>query len=233
MPFPLTVIDGNFSYPREVEGSPQISVDEVTQAKLITRLFVVLKENYDPLPAGAKDPIYKNAYLINENETGNVGPFRFFARNFAELPEDRVEPQQVSFTMPGRSSVDVSFITGKFINFNPYGAAAPYTREVTASAAISYELNPAPPVGGAGITVIRFNGAPVDFVGVVFKSVGNEEVERPGGVFITEGRWELIGFTSPGDIPGIWTMANTLTRWRGPIWERRILTVNAAALQVT
>lgn len=222
------VIDGDFSFPVELADSPLISTDEITGARLISRRFAQLKAEYVPLPQGNKDEIYTDAYLINEQVDSTYGVLTWFSRIYAEKPDSRVEPISVTFTMPGRSSIDVSFITGKFINWNPYGAAAPYSRPVTAECTYSYEINPM--FGFDGITFVSFNGAPVDFVGEVWKFIGNETIVDPSGNTITEQRWQLQGSTFPGFVPGIWVMENSIQRWRGPIWERRVIRVYTGLL---
>lgn len=228
--FPPIKVDGNFTYPREVQGSPVISTDDVTGAKLISRKYVVLTANYKPLPPAEKDPVFKDAYLINETPDQVVGVLTFFSRNYAQLPPTRTEPRRVAFTMPGRSAVELSEITGKPVGWNPYGAAAPYTRDITGVATISYEVNPTVVV--EQITKIVFNGAPVDFVGVVYEFVGNVEVPRPGGIVITEPRWRYAGLTIPFVISGNWICEIGFQRWRGPIWEKTVIRVNTFWLQV-
>lgn len=223
------IVDGNFTFPREIEGSPSISTDPITGSLLITRRYVILKANYKPVAAGAKDPVFKDAYLINETADQVVGVLQFFSRNYAQLPATRTEPRRIAFTLPGKSAVQTSELTGRPVGWNPYGAAAPYTRDVNATVTISYELNPTVVV--ENITKIIYKGAPVDFVGSVYEFVGNVEVPRPGGVVITEPRFRYAGITFPNVISGIWIAEVSLQRWLGPIWEKQVVSVNTFWLQ--
>jgi hypothetical protein len=222
--FPPIKVDGDFTYPREIEGSPVISTDDVTGAKLITRRYVVLTANYKPLPQAQKDPVFKDAYLVNENMDQVIGVLTFFSRNYAQLPATRTEPRRLAFTMPGKSAVEISEISGRPVGWNPYGLAAPYTRDITGTAVISYEINPTVVV--EEISKITFKGAPVDFVGPVYEFVGNVEVPRPGGIVITEPRFRYVGLTFPVAVVGIWVAEVGLQRWRGPIWEKTVISVN-------
>jgi len=224
------IVDGNFTYPREIEGSPSLSTDPITGSLLITRRYVILKANYKPIEPAAKDPVFKDAYLINETADQVVGVLQFFSRNYAQLPATRVEPRRVAFTLPGRSAVQLSEITGKPVGWNPYGAAAPYTRDVNATVTISYVINPTVVV--EQLTKIVFNGSPVDYVGQVYTFVGNVEVPRPGGVVITEPRYRYAGLTQPFVISGNWIAEVSLQRWLGPIWEKQVVSVNTFWLQV-
>lgn len=221
---PDPIIDGDFETPQEQFDSPMISTDEITGSMAISRRYMQLKSFYRPLPQGEIDPIFRDAYLVNEAIESHQGPVVVFSRYYQQMPKPRDEPVSIVFTVPGKSKFTVSNITGQVISWDPYGAAKPYTREVIATASISYELNP-PPVAPP-LTAIKFNGAPVDFVGDVYEFVGEIEVKRPNGVYLTEPRFKYLGGTMPLIIPGLWVAENNVQRWRGPIWERRIVTVN-------
>lgn len=223
MPF-LPILDNVPETPIQINGSPVISTDEVTGSMSITRFYAVARDSYVPLLSGAPDPVYTDAYLVNENTDSVQGPIRFFSRNYQQLPDTRQEPLRVVFTIPGRSKETRSQWNNSVIGWDKYGAAAPYTRDVDATVTISYELNP-PAVAINPVSVITFNGAPVDFIGSVYENVGAEVIVRPNGN-LSEPRFDYLGNTFPLTLPLIWTMENTIERWRGPIWERRVVTVN-------
>ena len=220
----IPIVDGTFTYAREIEGSPSKATDPVTGSLLITRRYVILTANYRPLAAGALDPVFRDAVLINETTDQVIGVLTFFTRNYAQIPATRTEPRRMAFTMPGKSAVQISEITGAAVGWNPYGEASPYTRDVTATAVISYELNPT--VVLEQLSVATYRGAPVDYIGEVWVFVGNVEVPRPGGVVITEPRFRFAGFTNYLFVPTLWIAEISLQRWLGPIWEKQVVTVN-------
>lgn len=230
MAFPEINYDGDFSYPRTVEGGPIIAMDPITLSLIIQRKYVVLSKNYLPLMQGStvKDPRFTDAYYIDEGVDSVQGPLTFFTRRFAQLPQSRVEPQEITWTIPGQASWDTSLITSAVIAWNKYGKGAPYSRVVMASAHISYLFNPA--VDPIVISKVTFNGVPVDYTGFVYRFVGNVEVPQPGGTSITEPRWFPDGVTAPGFVSGPWTVSGAFTRWMGPIWERRVIIVDANQL---
>lgn len=238
-------VDGNFTFPVEVEGSPSIAIDEITRAMIITRKFCILRDFYSPLPQGTIDYQYKDSFLINEVQAQQQGPMLWFNRIFAQIPQARVEPREVSFTQPGRSAAQISKATLKAIGWNPYGASAPLTTFQLATATFTYALQtslteppaslfPAVPT----VSVLQFNGSPVDFTGQVYVNVG--QVTEPSlinpGTNVTETRWNLVGIVG-GFFPGTggklygfasggdWIYSTAITRWRGPIFALEIVKI--------
>lgn len=227
---PLTtfIADGDFTFPREVEGSPLISTDEITKSKLITRTYAVYNSTYVPLTQGVPDVIYNNAYLVHEQPSSIQGPILFFQRVYAQLPAPRSEARTVSFSIPGQSAVQTSAVSGFVIGWNQYGTASPGTYPVKASVAISYTTSPFSPT--PPITKITFNGSPVDFVGSVFQYQGNQTVVLSPTQSIVEPKWGLVGFTAPTIIPNNWILEVNISRWRGIIWQYEIVTVNTSTI---
>lgn len=217
-------LDGDFTYAHEVEGSPSISVDEVTQAKIITRLYAILTDYYEPLPQDDPDPVYANAYLITEQAAGIQGPIFFFQRIYAEIPDTRTEHRAVSFTIPGKSKVDTSAETGSPVGWNQYGAASPGTYSLKADVIISYALGPDAPT--LPVTAVLYNGAPVDFIGSVYEYIGNHTVEVSPGNNVFEPLWLPAGVTVPNTMPIDWIAEVNVTRWRGNIWQYEQITVH-------
>jgi hypothetical protein len=219
MSFPDTIIDGNFTTPREIEGSPTISLDEITYSMIITRRYAVLKTAYVPLPQKTPDVLYKSAILVTENTDAVEGPMMKFHRIFAEVPPIRFERRQISFTVPGVPAVYYSSITGLPIGWNKYGTSAPISRLLMASVYFSYTIDT--PLTVPPLTKITYQGQEVDFAGPVYVPVG--DVPIAGNK--TEPRFEFQGFTNPALCPGIWTVAAPSRRWRGPIWETELIVI--------
>lgn len=221
---PLTTFipDGDFTFPQEVEGSPLITTDEITKAKIVTRTYAVYNSSYVPLTQNTPDVIYSNCYLTLEQPSSIQGPILFFQRVFAQLPTTWVASRTISWTRPGKSKAQTSDTTGFFIGWNQYGEAAPYTSNVVAEVTTSYGLNPTPSV--PDLTEILFGTNPVDFVGFVFVLVGNKTTVV-SGVSVTEPNWSLVGSTSPGSIPGVWIVEVNVSRWRGGIWQTEVVRV--------
>ncbi len=222
LPRPDIFYDGNFDTPIAIEGGPLFTTDEVTDSLLITRQYVVKAESYVPLPIGTVDFFYKDAYLIQENPGNRSGPLFYFSRVYAQLPEQRIEPRSVSFTVLGKSRADISQVTALPIAWNQYGNGAPSTRNLNGESTFTYSLTPnsfpKPP-----ITRNTYNGAPVDFMGFVYEYLGNVKVNDQ----LTEPRWNLVGATFYGLMPAVWIQEVNITRWRGPIWQMEVVRVYA------
>lgn len=218
------IFDGDFTFPVEVEGSPLITTDELTRSKIITRTYAVLNATYIPLSQGVPDVIYNTAYLVNEQPSSIQGPILFFQRVFAQLPSPRQETRTVSFTIPGASQEQLSSVGGGAIGWNQYGKAAPGTYSVKATVEFTYQTTPN--AATTPITVIRYNGRPVDFVGTVFVYVGNRTVSTGPGTSVVEPRWDFQGFTNPNGLPINWTLEVNISRWRGIIWQYETVTIN-------
>lgn len=216
------IIDGDFSFPVEVEGSPLISTDEITQAKIITRKYAVLTSSYSPLVQGTVDPVFLDCYLINETPAGIQGPIFFFNRNYAQIPDTRIESRIVTFTEPGRTDIQLSHITPTTIGWNQYGRSAPYTSPHVAEVTYTYSLNPFAVV--PDLTAILYDGAPVDFAGSVYTYVGNTTT-MVDGLPVTEPTWEFVDDTVPSVSPSTWVVETNFRRWRGPIFETEVVEV--------
>lgn len=225
-PLLTSVIDGDFTFPVEVEGSPLITTDAITKSKIITRSYAVLNSTYVPLSQGFPDVIYNNAYLEHEQPSSIQGPILFFQRVFTEIPSPRTETRTVSFTMPGASQAQISFITGSAIAWNQYGAASPGTYAVRATVQIFYNTSPNFPT--APITVIRYNGRPVDFIGSVFTYSGNKTTQLSPTQSVVEPKWDFQGSTNPNILPIDWILEVNVSRWRGIIYQYEVVTVRTA-----
>lgn len=220
------VFDGNFSYPREVEGSPRISVDEITHSRQIVRRYAQLTSNFTPLSAGSRDNVYQNAVLISESMDGIQGPLCFFTRTFNEIPGPRTEARMVSFTLPGVSRA--FYVPGQALpaSFDKYGYAAPSTRLILGSVAYSYSVNSfqAPPV-----TQILYHGNPVDFVGEVYIPAGTRSGAQSGNNN-SNTQWKLDGVTDPPSMPVNFILSVNVTRWRGPIFQMEVVSTSPSGL---
>lgn len=228
VPLLTNIIDGDFTHPVEIEGSPLITTDEITRAKIITRSYAVLNSYYVPQNQGIQDAFYKTALLVNEQPSSIEGPILFFQRVFAQVPSPRIETRTVSFTLPGKSLASFSLRSGGAIGWNPYGEAAPYSTPANATVTTYYAANALfaqPPK-----TRITYNGAPVDFVGTVYKNAGTREVFISPTESTTEENWILAGSTSPLVIPGLFTVDVNVSRWRGNIWQMEVVQVLTALI---
>lgn len=221
MAFPDITYDGDFDHPIEIEGGPLISTDDVTGSIYITRKYAVKNVAYVPSAMGLPDRTFPKSYLVQETPDNIQGPILFFSRLFAQLPVTRTEPRMISFTYLGKSKEDRSKVTGRAIGWNQYGGGAPATRNVQASVAYSYAIDPAS-FNKPLITKNTFNGVPVDFMGFVYAYKGNDKVSDE----LTEPFWELIGSTFYALPPAIWIQEVNVTRWRGSIWQMEVVSVN-------
>lgn len=219
---PTPIIDGDFTNPVEIQGSPSFALDEVTYARVITRRFAVQRNYYSPLPQATPDPTYKTALLVTEATDQIEGGIMFFRRVFAEMPATRTERRPLAFVIPGRSQVFYSSKTALPINWDKYGLAAPLNRLLLATSTFTYSLFA--PTLVTNLTKIVYQGQEVDYAGPVYVPVG----DVPIGGNQTEPRWQFQGMTNPQIAPTFWIVAVNARRWMGPIWETETVTVSTA-----
>lgn len=197
-------VDGDFSYPREIEGSGTRIFSQYNNADFILeRRFVQEKNSYTPLPISSADYQY-GAYLVEESEIKRDGYLVWFRRTYSTLPRARIENREVSFSSPG-----IGGFTGPILipnGWNRYGKARPSTQFRNATVQISYTLGQ--PVCLLP-TQILYNGAVVDYVGDTYTDDGKT--------------W--LGVTLPSTIPLTWILSDTARRWKGNIWERELVIV--------
>lgn len=232
MAVPQPFFDCNIDSPVEVEGSPSISVDEVTNSRIIKRAYAVKKDNWVKLGYAVPDPQISNSALINEAAGKIEGPVLFFDRNYAEIPAARVEPREVAFTLPGRSAVQYSKITGLPIGWSGYGAASPQTQfkvarvEFSYAKATSLAANPQFLFIVPAVSALTYKGSVVDYSGNVYVSVGNVTIPQPTpNPPISEPRFQLDG-TVGGFFSGQdWVLSVNISRWRGPIWQMEVVKI--------
>lgn len=233
MPIQLQpLVDGNFSFPVEIEGSPEISVDEITGARTIKRHYAVLKSQYNPLAYSSPDPKFAFAYLGPENPVRALGPILFFDRTYYEVPQSRTEPREISFPLPGRSAVALSKISGGAIGWNPYGAIAPTTKYMLATVVFQYAAikslaqNPASLFSIPDVSALKFNGATVDYSGQVWASIGNVTIPQGAKAApIVEPRFSLQGVVGGFTSGGNWIVSRALSRYKGPVWQLEVVTI--------
>lgn len=244
MSFDLTtiVLDGDFSTPQEVNGSPLISTDPVTRAKTVVRSYAVFKAFYTPLIYGTfvaiKDRQYPNCILVEEIPQGADGPYFYFQRVYSEIPASRDEPLVYAFSMPGKAAVTNSRQTGLPVNWRPYGNGSPYTRAILANAAYTYAAGDPGPNGANLFTIpelsrITYNSPSgpisVDYVGDVYEFAGTRAItQQQGGITVlvnAEPNFVLVGSTTPRTLPTTWIAEANVRRWRGSIWELEVITV--------
>jgi hypothetical protein len=210
----------NFSSPVEVQGSPQISTDEVTQAKMVNRSYAVVTANYKPLAQGQQDYQFSDCWLVNETPETVMGGVTFFRRLYAQLPATRNERRLIAFTMPGQSRVYYNTANPRaIINWDQYGAAAPFTRLISASVQFNYHLWPLPQNAVPQVTKVIYSG----------QTGSGAEVDWQGAKYIQNGTgWIQDGATSliNGSLAA-WIYSVNDRRLIGPIWETEIVTVNA------
>lgn len=210
-------IDGYFATPREVEGSPEISTDDVTLSIIVKRKFAVLTSSYQPTTRGLFDPIFGYPFIFEA--TGQVsGSITFFDRTFASVPAPRTETRMVPFTRPGQPAVQISTISQKPIGWTPYGLCSPYTRLILANVNFSYQINPFSPSQAPANTTITYQGVPVDYFGSVFVP-GRYVIVATKGNLIPELQWVQKGQTNPPFLPSTWVQSTNVSRWKGPIWQ--------------
>ncbi len=247
MPTPLfalasTVLDGDFSTPQEINGSALISTDPVTRSKTVIRTYVVWKAYYTPLIYGTfaviKDRQFPNCILIEEVPQSVDAPFFYFQRIYSEIPASRDEPLVYAFSMPGKAAVTLSRLTGKPVNWRPYGNGSPYTRLILANVAYSYAAGD-PGVNGSNLFTVPtlsrivYNSVSgpisVDYVGDVYEFAGTRAITAvQGGITVltnAEPDFVLVGSTVPRVLPATWTAEANVRRWRGSIWEMQIITI--------
>jgi hypothetical protein len=227
IPVPQPRIDADLTTPVEVEGSPIITVDEVTYSLHIRRLYAVLAASWQKLGYAAPDPQFPGARLVNETQDRRFGPVLWFSRYYSEIPQPRVDTRQVAFTLPGRSAITISKRTAGVIGWNQYGAAAPQTvpKDATVqysyAAAVSIAQNPKTLFFVTPESALTYQGARVDYSGSVYVSVGDVTIpQAPTEAPIVEPRWQLQG-TVGGFFSGQdWVISDQITRWRGPIFQK-------------
>ena len=227
---PQPYFDANIDTPVEVEGSPQITTDDVTGSQLIKRSFAVRKVNYLPLAYASPDPAIVNAYLGNEANGSIKGPVLFFDRNYIQVPKSRVEAREVAFTLPGSAATQNSLVTGQPIGWNQYGRSAPKTVYRTARVEYSYAAqkylgqDPATLFTIPAVTQLTYGLAVVDFTGFVYVSVGNVSIPQPDPKPpIVEPRWNPAGIVSGFSSGSDWIISALLTRWKGPVWQMEVV----------
>ena len=238
----ITILDGDFSTPQEVNGSPMISTDPVTRSKTVVRKYAVWKSYYTPLIYGSfvaiPDRQFPTCILIEETPQQVDGPFLFFARTYCEVPGPRNEPLVYAFSMPGKSAVTLSSLTHLAVNWRQYGNGSPYTRAILANAAYSYAAGDPGPNGSLLFTIptlsrIVYNSVAgpisVDYVGDVYEWSGSRAItQQQGGITVLTGAepsFVFVGSTVPRTLPATWIAEANVRRWRGSIWELEVITV--------
>lgn len=200
-------LDGDFSYPREIEGSgTRVFSQFNTNDFIVTRLYVQAKNAYVPLAISTADYQYKNAYLVEESESKRDAAFVWFRRIYATVPTSRVESRETLFTFPGSAGLKLG--NGKVIGWSKYGAASPVSVYRAATVTITYSLGQP---GTQNPTTISYNGQPVDFTGVVYTDDGKT----------------VLGTTSPISSPSHFVLSDVARRWRGNIWEKETVSISA------
>lgn len=223
--------DGDFSTAQEIEPSPIVSTDEVTRSLIVQRTFGVGVSNYVPLPQGSLDPLYPNTYLINETNASIQGPVKFFNRNYAEVPASWEEPRNIAFALPGKAAAVISSISSLPIGWNPYGVSAPYTKPLVANVQHSYAFvtpgfDPRASFTIPALTQLSYDGVPVDYTGDVYVSIGQATVVQGGGLpDIIENRFQFDGTVTGWTDGQDWVVSVDIKRWRGPIWEMEVVTL--------
>lgn len=232
MPVPEAYFDCDIDSPVEIEGSPQITTDEVTGARLLKRRYAQRQTLWKKLAYASPDPFLSNAFLVNEMNDGGQGPVLFFSRNYAEIPAPRVESDEVAFTYPGHSAAQISAVTGRYIGWNPYGQAAPASRPTVVVVEYTYGLVPTPltlPSTALGLvaeSALTFRGAAVDFSGPVFANAGTVSTPQPGdNPPIVEPDFQFQGFVGGFASGADWIISVRYSRYRGPIWQRAVTKV--------
>lgn len=230
IPVPQPYIDADLSTPVEVEGSPIITVDEVTNSLHIRRLYAVLAVNWQKLGYASPDPQFPTARLVNETQDRRFGPVLWFSRFYSQIPSARPDTRQVAFTLPGKSAIQISQRTAGVIGWNQYGAGAPQTfsRDATVdytyAAVNSLTQNPKTLFSPVAESALTYQGAKVDFTGAVYVAVG--DVSIPQGLTlppIVEPRWQLQGVVGGFFSGQNWIISVQITRWRGPIFQREVV----------
>ncbi len=226
---PQPYYDCNLDFPVEVEGSPAIATDEVTGALTIQRLYAVRLAKWQKIAYASVDPFFKDAFLGSEIIKQIQGPILFFNRNYFQVPAARSEPRTISFTLPGRSSVQTSKITGAVIGWNQYGLAAPLTVprdatvEYTYAAIPTLTTDPRTIFTVPALSKLTFKGAQVDYSGAVYTPAGNFTYDTTPP--ITEPRFDLAGIVG-GFISGqTWIVSVAITRLRGPVFVMEVVKV--------
>jgi len=187
--------------------------------------------------------VFNSAILIEEIPQQVDGPFFHFQRVYAEIPGDRTEPLVYAFPMPGKSSVSLSSLTGRPVNWRQYGNGSPYTRAVLSRVDFTYRAGEPGPNGSLLFTIpdltrITYNSVTglisVDYVGDVYEFAGTRAItNQQGGVTVLVGaepNFVYVGSTNPRTIPANWIQEVNVRRWRGAIWEMSTITVPTAGL---
>jgi hypothetical protein len=231
------IIDGNFDFPQEIEGTGIVSVDEITRAKIVTRKYCVVRSLYNPLLQGTFQAIpdyqYPTCILIEERPDSSPGQMLFFTRVFAEIPATRTEPRMVAFPVPGRSAATFSLQTGKAINWKQYGNGSPYVRAILGKSTFSYAAgDPITIFSPPALTTIFYTPphtgkGQVDFIGPVYDFTGTRGIYASGQLTQAgaEPSFTYVGSTDPAVMPNPWIFEANISRWRGGIWVMEVTTV--------
>lgn len=207
-------IDGEekFRNPVEIEGSGVRVFEPFDNISFsVTRNFVQLRNAYQPMALTTADYQYRNAFLVDERENQRAAGLVWFTRVFATLPPTRFEKELTAYSFPGESQFLSTLNADGSVtrSWNPYGRKRPGTVYRNATVTISYSIGP---VTTELPTQILFAGSPVDFVGSVMTSDGQQ----------------LLGYTVPSFAPNTYIVSDTCERWKGNLWERRKKVVTLA-----
>ncbi len=232
IPVPQPKIDALIDFPVEVEGSPILTVDEQTFSLHIKRNYAVRSALWQKLAFATPDPRFTDARLITEAGGSIQGPVLFFTRNFSQIPASRTQPREIAFTLPGRSAVVFSEVTHLPIGWNPYGAVAPQTVPLDAqvlyeyAAVTSLSQDPATAFAPVAVSALTYQGARVDYSGVVYAFGGDVSLDRgPGQPPLVEPRWRREGVVGWFTSGVTWVVSTNITQWRGPIYQREVVRI--------
>jgi hypothetical protein len=220
------LIDGFFDTPREVEGSPWFSVDEVTLSFTIKRKYAQRTATYQPTTINFPDPVFPLAIFISENTADIQGPIMWFERIFSTVPNPRVESREIPFTRPGQSAAILSGLTNLPVGWNQYGTCQPNPRLRIATVNFTYNIGPT--FNAPAQSQITYNGSPVDYFGPVLVPGPYVVVANNlpvGGKLIVEQRWISAGNTSPAVLGFTWIQDINISRWKGPIWQMEVISI--------
>lgn len=203
------IIDGEFRYVIEVEGSGVRTFSTTnTNDFIVDRLYAIDRNYYQPQPIGVADHQFTGALLVEDVVTRVDAAFAYVKRTFMTVPSQRIESRTIAFTFPGQSRYTLNPTGGPpKATYDRYGTNKPAT--VFRSARVTYSYSQ----GQVGVnlpTQIIFQNQPVDFTGEVW----------------TDDASSYLGATDPIVSPTTFVVSDVCRRFRGNIWERELIQVD-------
>lgn len=183
-----------------IDGTDNLQVAETYQ---------MLRSSYARQAIGTESGRNSAFYLVEESPVESVGgdnqsPLIRVTRTYAEVPADREERVVTNYSYPGKSSGGGEF-------WQRYGRRRPITLEVVATDTYHYYIS----TDGSGATPATLDIPTAD----------GEVVDFFGSAYETVPPYDFIDNTTPLSEPSTYTIANSISKWKGNIWVHVVRTV--------